>query len=135
MRAPLALPMGFLAACLLLAACSADQQAPTAPSTTPSFFRANKTETLDVSCTNAGSLTSWHVTIVLNSVSAQFDIPCGGTQVVSMTSYNYLAHLFNSGNTEVAQCQNTRPIKGPKSITCSDAARSGASSTLSVTVN
>jgi hypothetical protein len=126
---------GFLAACLLLAACGADQQAPTAPSTTPNFFRAKKTETFNVSCTSAGTSTSWHVTIALNSLSASYDIPCGGTQVVTMTSYGYLAHVFNLSNGEVVQCQNTRPIKGPKSITCSDAARSGASSTLSVTVN
>jgi predicted MFS family arabinose efflux permease len=133
MRTPLALAASLLSSALVLAACSPDQQAPTAPSTTPSFFQAHKTETFSLSCTNAGSSTFWHVTASLNSASFQFDIFCGGTfGPVSMTSYGYLAHLFNSGNTEVAQCTNTRPIKGPKSITCQDAARSGASSTLSV---
>jgi hypothetical protein len=65
-------------------------------------------------------------------VSATFDIFCGGTRAVNMTSYDYFAHLYDTGNTEVAQCENTRPIHGPKSITCQDLARSGASSTLSV---
>lgn len=133
MRTPLALAASLLGSALVLAACSPDQQAPTAPSTTPSFFQARKTETFSLSCTNAGASTFWHVTIIVNSASATFDIACGETHgPVSMTSYDYFAHLYNTANLEVAQCTNTRPIKGPKSITCEDLARSGASSTLTV---
>ena len=126
-RLPLALALFLFTA----AACSSE--APTAPTTTQSFFQARKTETFSLSCTNAGGATSWHVTAALNSASFEFDISCGGTfGPVSMTSYGYLAHVYNTSGVEVVQCQNNRPIRAPKSITCEDALRSGASSTLSV---
>lgn len=135
MRASPALSVGFLASTLVLAACSADQQAATAPNTSPSFFQSRKSYTFSLSCSNAGTSTVAHVTIVVSAtVSANLaPLNCGGQigNVSNFKSFDYRIDLTDQADQPVAVCGNTKPIHNPGSVTCSNA-NGTSSATLTV---
>jgi hypothetical protein len=137
MRAPTAFSAGLLASALVLAACSADQEATTAPSTRPSFFQARKSYTFSLSCNNAGASTVAQVTISVSpTVSGNLaPLNCGGqiADVSNFKSFDYRITLTNQTDQQVAVCVNTRPIRNAGSFTCEDA--TGQSSAILTVAN
>ena len=133
MRAPTAISVGLLAFALVLGACSADQQAPTAPSTTPSLFSTHKAYTFGLTCTNAGTSTVAQVTYSVSpTVSGNFNLRCGQSgNLTTFKSFDYQITLTDQSDTPAAVCVNTRPIRNPGSITCQNATGT-SSATLTV---
>jgi len=135
MRALALIPVGLLVSVLALAACTGDQQATTAPSTTPSFFVSRKSYTFSLSCSNAGTSTVAQVTVIISpTVSGRLaPLGCGGQESVSaFKSFDYLITLTDPSDTPVAVCDNTKPIRNPGSITCQNA---GGTSSATLTVS
>ena len=128
---PLPAFLGVAVLTLILVACSGDQPATTAPSTTPSFLQSSKTYTFSLSCLDQGPSTGATITaIVSGPVSTQFSLSCTGSHAVSnITSFDYFMHVTNSSDVGGAQCDNTRPIHNTRPITCG----TDPSATLTVT--
>jgi hypothetical protein len=118
---------------LILVACSGDQPATTAPSTTPSFFKSGTSYTFSLSCTDAGTSTVANVLIIVSpTVSGELaPLSCGGSDpnISGFKSFDYHINVFNAGNALAVQCQNTQPIHKVGSITCG----TDPSATLTIT--
>jgi hypothetical protein len=123
--------LGIAVPTLILVACSGDQPATTAPSTTPSFLQSSKTYAFSLSCLDTGPSTGATITaIVSGPVSTRFSLSCTGSHAVSgIKSFDYFISVTNSSDGVVAQCDNTQPIHSTRPITCG----TDPSATLTVT--
>jgi len=131
---PLPAFLGVAVLTLILVACSGDQPATTAPSTTPSFAFKHGSVTFSLSCSgNVGSSTGAVVFTVSGSQIGELrPLACDGSDgpISNFVSFNYTITVTDgTTNQPVAVCQNIKPIRSPGSITCQN-----ATGTLSATL-